>query len=104
MAGRTTALVWGDETRNMTGKSAIISEQTLDVRELVVSNQSFGPAEIKTLCKAISQDYAQLGVLRDAANELQQTTRTPAQSVRLGVRDSVFARSICRRQGNADAF
>ncbi len=61
----------------MTGKSATITEQTLDVRELIVSNQPFGPAEIKTLCKAISQDYSQLGVLRDAVNELQQTESTP---------------------------
>ncbi|MCC6508498.1 MAG: tetratricopeptide repeat protein [Pirellulaceae bacterium] len=70
----------------MTGKTATITEQTLDVRELVVSNQLFGPAEIKTLCKTISQDYAQLGVLRDAANELQQQpSLTPAQITRLGV-------------------
>lgn len=76
----------------MTGKSATITETTLDVRELVVSNQSFGPAEIKQLCKTISQDYAQLGVLRDAANELQQSTRTPAQSVRLGVTQHLLGR------------
>ena len=76
----------------MTGKSATITETTLDVRELVVSNQSFGPAEIKQLCKTISQDYAQLGVLRDAANELQQSTRTPAQSVRLGVTQYLLGR------------
>jgi DNA-directed RNA polymerase subunit alpha len=76
----------------MTGKSATITEPTLDVRELVISNQSFGPAEIKQLCKTISQDYSQLGVLRDAANELQQATRTPAQSVRLGVTQYLLGR------------
>lgn len=82
----------------MTGKSATITESTLDVRELVVSNQSFGPAEIRILCKTISQDYAQLGVLRDAANELQQSTRTPAQSVRLGVIQYLLGRFYDARE------
>lgn len=58
----------------------------LDVRELVVSNHSFGPNEIAHICKTISEDYSQLGVLRDAVGELQQLQdRSPAQSVRLGV-------------------
>lgn len=76
----------------MTGKSATITEQTLDVREMIVSNQAFGPAEIKTLCKAVSQDYSQLGVLRDAVNELQQTESTPAKAVRLGVAQFLLGR------------
>jgi DNA-directed RNA polymerase subunit alpha len=58
----------------------------LDVRELVVSNHSFGPGEIQQICKTISEDYSQLGVLRDAVNELAVVEdRTPAQAVRLGV-------------------
>lgn len=58
----------------------------LDVRELVVANHSFGPGEIKQICKTISEDYSQLGVLRDAVNELGQLPdRSPAQAVRLGV-------------------
>lgn len=58
----------------------------LDVRELVVANHSFGPSEIKQICKTISEDYSQLGVLRDAVNELGQLPdRSPAQAVRLGV-------------------
>ncbi len=32
----------------------------LDVREMVVSNQSFGPGEIQQICKTISEDYSQL--------------------------------------------
>ncbi|MFK7736626.1 MAG: DNA-directed RNA polymerase subunit alpha C-terminal domain-containing protein [Pirellulaceae bacterium] len=59
---------------------------TQDVHEMVVSNHSFGPAEIKTICKTIAEDYSQLGILKDAVNELGQVTdRSPAQSVRLGV-------------------
>ncbi|MFO1066846.1 MAG: hypothetical protein U0892_23560 [Pirellulales bacterium] len=68
----------------MTVKSAPISESGLDIRELVTSNQSFGPNEIKLLCKTISEDYSQLAVLRDAAR-IARNNGTPAQSVRLGV-------------------
>ena len=58
----------------------------IDVRELVVANHSFGPGEIQQICKTISEDYSQLGVLRDAVNELGQLEdRSPAQSVRFGV-------------------
>lgn len=58
----------------------------LDIHELVVSNQSFGPSEISQICKTISEDYSQLGVLKDAVNELSQIEeRSPAQAVRLGV-------------------
>ena len=62
------------------------SASAIDVHEMVVSNHSFGPQEIRQLCKTISEDYSQLGVLRDAIIELSQIAdRTPAQSVRLGV-------------------
>lgn len=58
----------------------------LDVRDMVVANQSFGPSEIKQICKTISEDYSQLGVLRDAVGEISQLPeRSPAQAVRLGV-------------------
>ena len=58
----------------------------LDVHEMVVSNQSFGPSEIQLICKTISEDYSQLGVLKDAVPELAQgPDRSPAQAVRLGV-------------------
>lgn len=58
----------------------------LDIRDMVVSNHSFGPGEISQICKSISEDYSQLGILRDAVQELQQVTeRSPAQAVRLGV-------------------
>ncbi len=58
----------------------------LDMRDIVVSNQSFGPSEIRKICTTISEDYSQLGILRDAVTELAQATeRSPAQAVRLGV-------------------
>ncbi|MCA9133132.1 MAG: tetratricopeptide repeat protein [Planctomycetales bacterium] len=53
---------------------------------MVVSNHSFGPGEIHQICKTISEDYSQLGILRDAVGELiQLPDRSPAQAVRLGV-------------------
>ena len=58
----------------------------LDLHEVVVSNHSFGPSEIKQICKTISEDYSQLGILKDAVGELAQVPdRSPAQQVRLGV-------------------
>ncbi len=64
-----------------------MTESTVvDVHEMLVSNQTFGPAEIAKICRIVSEDYSQLGVLKDAVNELKQMPeRTPAQSVRLGV-------------------
>lgn len=58
----------------------------IDMRDMVVSNHSFGPNEIRQICSTISEDYSQLGILRDAVNELSQMAeRSPAQAVRLGV-------------------
>ncbi|MCA9194081.1 MAG: tetratricopeptide repeat protein [Planctomycetales bacterium] len=71
----------------------------LDVRDMVVANQSFGPSEIKQICKSISEDYSQLGILRDAIGELQQIPeRTPAQSVRLGVSQYILGRFADSRE------
>ncbi len=65
----------------------------LDVRDMVVSNQSFGPGEIQQICKTISEDYSQLGILRDAVGELAQLSeRSPAQAVRLGVSQYLLGR------------
>lgn len=57
-----------------------------DLREVVLSNSSFGPTEIARLSKAISEDYSQFQGLRDAVSELEmREDRTPATAVRLGV-------------------
>ena len=58
----------------------------VDIRDIVLSNNSFGPAEIQRLAKAISRDFTQFSVLRDAVGELEsREERTPAAAVRLGV-------------------
>ena len=57
-----------------------------DVRQLVLSNSTFGPHEIQELVDAVAEDYTQLGVLRDSVGELEvHEERSPATAVRLGV-------------------
>jgi DNA-directed RNA polymerase subunit alpha len=58
----------------------------VDIRDIVLSNSTFGPREITQLTQAISEDYSQFGVLRDAVAELEiREDRSPAAAVRLGV-------------------
>ena len=58
----------------------------VDIREIVLSNSTFGPSEIEQLLGAIGEDYSQFGVLRDAVSELEsREDRSPAAAVRLGV-------------------
>ena len=38
----------------------------LDIREIVLSNSSFGPKEIRQISSVIGDDYALFSVLRDA--------------------------------------
>ena len=58
----------------------------VDLRQIVVSNATFGPNEIREIVRAISSDYNNFRLLRDAVGELsQQEQRSPAASARLGV-------------------
>ena len=58
----------------------------VDLKEIVLSNNSFGPNEIQLLSHAISGDYAQFQSLRDGVGELEmREDRSPAAAVRLGV-------------------
>lgn len=58
----------------------------VDIREIVLSNTAFGPAEVDLITRSISEDYSQFGELRDAVAELEvREDRTPATAVRLGV-------------------
>jgi DNA-directed RNA polymerase subunit alpha len=59
---------------------------TISVRDVVTSNASFGPGEILQIRSAVSADYANYSVLREAVADLEsQTDRSPATQVRLGV-------------------
>jgi DNA-directed RNA polymerase subunit alpha len=58
----------------------------VELREIVLSNSSFGPREIDRIVDAISQDYTQFTILRDLVSELESSDElTPASAVRLGV-------------------
>lgn len=77
----------------------------VDLKQIVLSNSSFGPNEIKQIVRAISSDYANFRLLRDAVNEMeQQESRTPAASVRLGVCQYLLGRytSAVQTFKNAD--
>jgi DNA-directed RNA polymerase subunit alpha len=65
---------------------AVAGALEIDVRDVVLSNSSFGPKEIEGLTRAVSQDATRLSVLRESVQELEtREDRSPATSVRLGV-------------------
>ena len=77
----------------------------VDLKDIVLSNNSFGPNEIEVVNKRISDEYAQFGVLRDLTSELEsQDNRTPATAVRLGVCQFILGRyrSAIETLKNAD--
>ena len=58
----------------------------VDLREIVLSNNSFGPHEIQYINNVIMMDFSQLNVVKQAVQELAQNeNRSPATAVRLGV-------------------
>jgi DNA-directed RNA polymerase subunit alpha len=58
----------------------------VDIRDIVLSNSTFGPREIGQLALTIADEYQQFGQLRDAVAELEtREDRSPAAAVRLGV-------------------
>lgn len=58
----------------------------IELKEMLLSNNSFGPNEIKYISNRISNDYSQIGQLREVADLMDsQIDRSPAASVRLGV-------------------
>ncbi len=57
-----------------------------DLKDIVLSNTSFGPDTINLVTSRISDDYSQFTQLRELTGELARNEfRTPAESVRLGV-------------------
>ena len=64
-----------------------------DLRQIVISNSTFGPHEIQLIERAISAEYNNFRLLRDAVNEMeQQPERSPAASARLGVCQHLLGR------------
>jgi DNA-directed RNA polymerase subunit alpha len=57
-----------------------------DLRDIVLSNTSFGPETIRLVTGRISDDFNQYSQFRELTGELgRQHNRTPAEAVRLGV-------------------
>jgi DNA-directed RNA polymerase subunit alpha len=62
------------------------TEVAFDIREVVVSNHSFGPQEIEAVVRLMARDISRYSQLRDAVHELESRgEQTPASAVRLGV-------------------
>ncbi len=58
----------------------------IELRDIVLSNASFGPDEIRTITRRISDEFSQYTQLRETTQELAgHDNRSPATSVRLGV-------------------
>ena len=79
-----------------------------DVRDVVLSDGTFGPQEIRKILNAVSSDATRLVMLRDAVADLEcREDHTPASLVRLGVcqhllgRYETAIRSLSRADGGA---
>ena len=58
----------------------------IDLKELVLSNTTFGPQEISQIRNSIARDYSHFGELREAVGQIEQeTSRSPAMQAKLGV-------------------
>jgi DNA-directed RNA polymerase subunit alpha len=66
-----------------------------DLKEVVLSNASFGPQEIQQILQVIGEDIGKFNVLRDAVAELEvREDRSPAAAVRLGVCYYLLGRNV----------
>jgi DNA-directed RNA polymerase subunit alpha len=71
----------------------MVPAAAVDVRDIVLSNSTFGPREISLILQAIAEDYQQFSVVRDAVSELEiREDRSPAAAVRLGVCQFILGR------------
>ena len=73
----------------MGGRFVSMSEVELDVldlKELVLSNNSFGPSDVASIRSAISENYGHFSELRDAVNEMESDDAiSPAGKTKMGV-------------------
>ncbi len=62
------------------------ADVAIDLKDLVLSNTTFGPNEITQIRAAIAKDYSHFAELRDAVGQIEQeTSRSPAMQAKLGV-------------------
>ena len=65
----------------------------VNIKQIVLTNGTFGPQEIQQIADALSEDSSNHRVLREAVNELEAgEDRSPAAAVRLGVAQYLLGR------------
>jgi DNA-directed RNA polymerase subunit alpha len=77
----------------------------LELKDILLSNSSFGPNEIAIISQKVCNDYSQYPNLRDITDDMEnRTDRTPAEAVRLGVCQYLLGRysSAIATLGNSD--
>ena len=77
----------------------------VELKDLLLSNSSFGPSEIQFISGRISNDFSQFPALKEVTQQLEsQIDRTPATNVRLGICQFLLGRyeDAINTLGNAD--
>ncbi|GAA5506148.1 DNA-directed RNA polymerase subunit alpha C-terminal domain-containing protein [Novipirellula caenicola] len=63
-----------------------IELDVLDLKEMVLANNSFGPSDVAAIRSAITENYGHFGELRDAVNEMEtDESLSPAAKTKMGV-------------------
>jgi DNA-directed RNA polymerase subunit alpha len=58
----------------------------LDLKEVILSNHSFGPSDVVAIRRAVSENYGHFGELRDAVHAMEtDDALTPAGKTKMGV-------------------
>ena len=83
----------------------------LDLKEVVLANNSFGPSDVTAIRKAVSENYGHFGELRDAVSEMEENdTLSPAGRSKMGVCQFLLGRfadaieTLQNADGSAMAF
>ncbi|MDA8697797.1 tetratricopeptide repeat protein [Rhodopirellula sp.] len=83
----------------------------LDLKEMVLANNSFGPSDVKAIRKAVSENYGHFGELRDAVSEMEDNeSLSPAGKSKMGVCQFLLGRfadaieTLRNADGSAMAF
>ncbi|MGC6441830.1 MAG: tetratricopeptide repeat protein [Rubripirellula sp.] len=83
----------------------------LDLKEVVLANNSFGPSDVTAIRKAVSENYGHFGELRDAVSEMEEDeSLSPAGRSKMGVCQFLLGRfgdaiaTLQNADGSAMAF
>jgi DNA-directed RNA polymerase subunit alpha len=74
------------KTKGVEEKAAMAQATEFEMKQAVLVNGPFGPADVRQMREAIARDHTNYQLLRDAVGELQvREDHSPASMVRLGV-------------------